>query len=97
MQAQTGGDLATVLEGLAGTIRDRRRLRRRVNAVTAQGRATAWLLGLLPLAVSAFAVSQDELRGAMLRTLIGQIFLATALFLDALAIFLLVRITRIDP
>jgi tight adherence protein B len=97
VQAQTGGDLATVLEGLAGTIRDRRRLRRRVRAVTAQGRATAWLLGLLPLGIGAFTATQDELRVAMLTTLIGQIFLGTALGLDALAIFVLTRITRIDP
>jgi tight adherence protein B len=96
VQAQTGGDLATVLEGLAGTIRDRRRLRRRVRAVTAQGRATAWLLGLLPLGVGAFTATQDELRAAMLGTLVGQIFLGTAIALDALAIFVLTRITRID-
>ncbi|HTD37829.1 MAG TPA: type II secretion system F family protein [Candidatus Limnocylindrales bacterium] len=97
VQAQTGGDLATVLEGLASTIRDRRRLRRRVKAITAQGRATAWLLGLLPLAVGAFVATQDELRVAMLGTLLGQFFLGLALVLDFIAIFLLTRIVRIDP
>jgi len=97
VQSQTGGDLGTVLEGLAGTIRDRRRLRRRVRAVTAQGRATAWLLGLLPLGVGAFVLTQDELRDAMLQTLPGHIFLAVALLLDAVAVFVLVRMTRIDP
>jgi tight adherence protein B len=96
VQAQTGGDLASVLEGLAGTIRDRRRLRRRVKAITAQGRATAWLLGLLPLAVGAFVATQDELRVAMLSTLLGQLFLGAALVLDAIAIFVLTRIVRID-
>ena len=96
VQAQTGGDLASVLEGLAGTIRDRRRLRRRVKAITAQGRATAWLLGLLPLGVGAFVASQDELRGAMLGTLLGQIFLGLALILDFMAIFVLTRMVRID-
>jgi tight adherence protein B len=97
VQAQTGGDLAKVLDGLAGTIRDRRRLRRRVRAITAQGRATAWLLGLLPVAVGGFVTAQDELRIAMLTTLVGQILLGAALALDALAIFTLTRITRIDP
>jgi tight adherence protein B len=97
VQAQTGGDLGSVLDGLAGTIRDRRRLRRRVKAITAQGRATAWLLGLLPLAIGGFVASQDELRDAMLGTLIGQFFLGLAMALDALAIFSLVRITKIDP
>ena len=97
VQAQTGGDLGSVLDGLAGTIRDRRRLRRRVKAITAQGRATAWLLGLLPIAIGGFVASQDELRDAMLGTLIGQFFLAFAFILDGLAIFSLVRITKIDP
>jgi tight adherence protein B len=97
VQAQTGGDLGSVLDGLAGTIRDRRRLRRRVKAITAQGRATAWLLGLLPLAIGGFVASQDELRDAMLATFVGQIFLAFAFLLDGLAIFSLMRITKIDP
>jgi tight adherence protein B len=97
VQSQTGGDLGSVLEGLAGTIRDRRRLRRRVSAITAQGRATAWLLGLLPLAVGAFVLTQAELRDSMLYTNIGRLFLAIALGLDGLAIFSLGKIARIDP
>jgi tight adherence protein B len=97
VQSQTGGDLGSVLEGLAGTIRDRRRLRRRVSAITAQGRATAWLLGMLPLAVGLFVLSQADLRAAMLDTLVGRIFLAIALGLDALAVFSLGKIARIDP
>jgi tight adherence protein B len=96
VQAQTGGDLGSVLDGLAGTIRDRRRLRRRVKAITAQGRATAWLLGMLPLVIGMFIMSQDELREPMLHSLLGQILLAIALGLDALAIFCLVRITSIE-
>ena len=97
VQAQTGGDLGEVLDGLAATIRDRRRLRRRISAVTAQGRATAWLLGLLPIGVGAFVVTQAELRDAMLFTLIGQVLLAISLGLDALAIFALFKITKMDP
>ncbi|HEY0613669.1 MAG TPA: type II secretion system F family protein [Candidatus Elarobacter sp.] len=97
VQAQTGGDLGTVLDGLAGTIRDRRRLRRRVKAITAQGRATAWLLGMLPVGVGCFVLTQGELRDSMLFTWLGQMFLTVALALDALAIFTLSRITKIDP
>jgi len=96
VQAQTGGDLGSVLEGLAGTIRDRRRLRRRVRAITAQGRATAWLLGLLPIVIGAVIATQDELRDPMLHTIIGKLLLGIALGLDALAIFCLIRITKID-
>lgn len=98
VQAQTGGDLASVLESLANTIRDRRRIRRRISAITAQGRATSVLLGLLPLALGGFLiVAEPQLRDAMLFTLIGQILLAVALGLDGIAIFTLMKIVNIDP
>lgn len=98
VQSQTGGDLATVLDNLATTIRDRRRLFRRISAVTAQGRATGWLLGMLPIGVGLFVViSQPMLRGAMLQTTLGQVLLAIALALDALAVYFLLKITKVDP
>lgn len=98
VQSQTGGDLATVLDGVAATIRDRRRLLRRVSAITAQGRATAWLLGMMPIGVGTFLMATEpQLRDAMLNTNLGRIFLAAALALDALAVGCLFKITRIDP
>jgi len=96
VQAQTGGDLAGVLDNLAGTIRDRRRLQRRIAAITAQGRATGWMLGLLPPGVGGFIlIAEPMLRDAMLKTPVGQLSLAAALFLDALAIFTLMKIGTI--
>jgi tight adherence protein B len=98
VQSQTGGNLAGILVGLADTIRDRRRLLRRVSAITAQGRATGWLLGLLPVALGAFlVVAEPTLRTAMLFTPIGQLFLGLALGLDALSIFSIMKIVQIDP
>lgn len=98
VQSQTGGNLGNILVGLADTIRDRRRLLRRVNAITAQGRATGWLLGLLPVALGGFlVVAEPTLRQAMLFTPVGQLFLGVALGLDALSIFSIMKIVQIDP
>jgi tight adherence protein B len=97
VQSQTGGDLAGVLENLADTIRDRRRLKRRISAITAQGRATGWLLGLIPLGVGGFlVVAEPQLRDAELHTIVGQLFLGAALGLDGLAIFALMKITKLE-
>lgn len=97
VQSKTGGDLASVLDNLAATIRDRRRLARRVNAITAQGRATGWLLGMLPIGVGMFIVfTQPMLRDGMLLTPLGRILLAASLILDAIAVFTLSRITKVD-
>jgi tight adherence protein B len=98
VQSQTGGNLGDILDGLANTIRDRRRMRRRISAITAQGRATGWLLGLLPIGIGMFlVVAEPQLRDAMLFTILGRIFLAIALALDGLAIFSLMKIVNIEP
>jgi tight adherence protein B len=49
IQKESGGNLAEVLEGLSQTIRDRFRLKKQVRVHTAQGRATGWVLSLLPV------------------------------------------------
>ncbi len=98
VQSATGGNLGSVLVGLANSIRDRRRLMRRVSAITAQGRATGWLLGLLPVALGGFlVVAEPSLRQAMLFTTVGQLLLGVALGLDALSIFAIMKIVQIDP
>ena len=97
VQSQSGGDLAGVLEHLADTIRDRRRLTRRVNALTAQARVSAWVLGLLPLGFLAFILlTQPDMRDATLYTPIGHVVLGTALFFDVAAVFVLFRMTKFE-
>jgi tight adherence protein B len=97
VQSQAGGDLASVLEHLADTIRDRRRLARRISALTAQARASAWVLGGLPLFFLAFIMlTQPALRDALLYTFIGHVVVFLAVALDIMAIFVLVRMTRLD-
>ena len=46
---EVGGDLVEVLEAVAATIRARAQLRRQVRTLSAQGRLTARILGLMPI------------------------------------------------
>ena len=48
-QRETGGNLAEVLDNLANVMRDRFRVRQQLRVLTAQGRMSGWLLGLLPI------------------------------------------------
>lgn len=97
VQSQSGGDLAGVLETLADTIRDRRKLARKVSALTAQGRASAFVLGGLPLFILAFILlTQPTLRNATLLTTVGHVTLFLCLGLDAAAIFVLLKMSRFD-
>jgi tight adherence protein B len=51
IQRQIGGNLAVILETIVQTIRDRSRIQRQVTTLTAQGRLSGTVIGLLPFAL----------------------------------------------
>ena len=64
---ESGGNLAEVLETIAGTIRERGQLRRQVKSLSAEGRMSAWILLALPFGLAGvMAVDQP---GVSLRAL----------------------------
>ncbi len=48
IQHETGGNLSKLLSDLAALIRERQKLRRTIRVLSAEGRTSAWVLGLLP-------------------------------------------------
>jgi tight adherence protein B len=51
VQREVGGNLAEILDVISYTIRERVRIKGEINALTAQGRITAWVISLLPVAL----------------------------------------------
>jgi tight adherence protein B len=49
VQREVGGNLAEILDVISFTIRERVRLKGQIAALTAQGRATAWVISALPI------------------------------------------------
>jgi tight adherence protein B len=49
IQSSTGGNLGEILENLSGVIRDRFKMRRKIRALAAEGRASAMILSALPI------------------------------------------------
>ncbi len=97
VQQSTGGDLAKVLEKLGNTIRDRRRVFRKMNALTAQGRFGAAIIGALPCLVGGFVVfTQPSMGHALMHTTPGNIALGLFALLEGLAIFSLNKILQFD-
>ena len=78
VQRQTGGNLAEVLENLAATVRERRRVRGEVMALTTGPRVSAYVLAAVPvlLFVYFFAISKDY-REVMTGTTYGWMLLGT--------------------
>lgn len=97
VNAQTGGNLGKILDHLALTIRERRRIKRKIKALTAEGTASAWIIGALPLGVGAFIVTtQPHMRAALLGTTAGHASLVTFVLLEAVGILSVVRLVRVD-
>jgi tight adherence protein B len=51
IQGSTGGNLGEILENLSGVIRERFKMRRKIRALAAEGRASALILSSLPIAM----------------------------------------------
>lgn len=97
IQSQTGGNLAKVLEHLASTIKERRRVYRKMRALTAEGRMTGWVIALLPVIVGLMIVLlQPKMRDALLFTWVGHIVLVFVLLLEGAGIAMLRRIMRFE-
>ena len=52
IQRQVGGNLAEVLDNIAGTIRERIRIKGEIRTLTAQGRISGLIIGLLPIVLT---------------------------------------------
>ncbi|MEA2665379.1 MAG: tight adherence protein [Candidatus Eremiobacteraeota bacterium] len=97
VQSQTGGNLAKVLEHLATTIKERRRVWRKMRALTAEGRMTAIVIAALPVVVCALiCLLQPAMRHALFQTSIGAGVMAFVAFLELAGIMMLRKIMAFE-
>lgn len=97
IQRATGGNLAEILDNLAATIRDRLRVRREVQTLTAQERYSSYLVGALPIIMFfIIAAMNPEYLFALFGTGLGQAMLAGAIFLELLGFATISRIMDIQ-
>ena len=91
LHRHSGGDLPTVLDGLAATLWERRAAHRDVRAMTAQARLSGVILGMLPIGFFGFLLltSRYEMLQAI-GTPLGGMALGIGLGLETLA-FLWIR------
>ncbi len=97
IQSQTGGDLAQILEQLANTIKERRRMKRKISALTSEGRASCAVLVAIPIALAMIiSVIQPEMGHALFFTNPGHVALAIVFVLEVCALISLKSIMKVD-
>lgn len=97
VQQETGGNLGEVLGKLSYIIRKRQELFLRVRAITSEGRATAWILGCLPifLMVTLYFLSPDYLMPLFV-TKTGHIILFFAFALIGFGFYVIRKMSQIE-
>lgn len=93
---EVGGDLAGLLRNVADLIRARLKLRLSIRAITAEGRISAWILGLLPFILAGTLVLLNPTYIAPLwQDPAGQRLVLYALVFMGFGILWMVRLTRV--
>ncbi|HEY9766816.1 MAG TPA: type II secretion system F family protein [Chroococcales cyanobacterium] len=96
IQRETGGNLAEILTNIHDTIRDRIRMQGEVQALTAQGRLSGWVLSILPSGVGLlFYVLNPAYISLLFTDPRGQMVVGAAIFSQIIGIFAIRRIVTI--
>ena len=97
IQREVGGNLAQVLDSISDTIIERIRMKREINALTAQGRMSAMVLLALPFAVGAFMYFANHDQFIILfEEPLGQMALVASVIMEIIGILVIRKIVDID-
>ena len=97
VQQETGGSLSEIMSNLAGIIRKRKLLRHKIKALTAEGRASGVVLGILPVILfgAMYYVSPDRMNLFFITDL-GNMLLGACAVLLLTALIVVKSLLKID-
>lgn len=97
IQREVGGNLAQILDSISDTIAERIRMKREINALTAQGRLSAVILLLLPFVAGLFTYIFNKSQMMILfEETVGQIAVAASIVMDIIGFLIIRRIIDIE-
>ncbi|ALK97857.1 pilus assembly protein TadB [Massilia sp. WF1] len=96
IQRETGGNLSELLDNIGRIIRDRIKLLGQVRVLSAEGKMSAWVLGLLPFgAAGMIQLTNPQFLALLLTDSAGQKMVGFALGMMAVGFFVMRKIIRI--
>lgn len=96
LNQKVGGSLADILDTVVGTIRERIQIRQQLKVLTAMGRISGWIIGLMPVFMLAyFMLVNPEYMGWFFVTPAGNITLAAAAVWELIGILAVRKIVNI--
>lgn len=96
IQRQTGGNLSEILDTIAGTIRERYKIRGEIRTLTGQGRVSGLIIGSLPVALLLImSLINKELIMTLFTTSTGNILLLLSVGLETIGAIAINKIVTI--
>lgn len=96
LNQRVGGGLAEIVETVSETIRERIQIRQQLRTLTAMGRMSGWILGLMPVALLGyFMITNPDYMGWFFTSLTGNIVLALAGAWELLGVLVIQKIVNI--
>lgn len=94
---EIGGDVADLLDQIAGTVRERERVRGQIAVLSAEGKVSGIVLVAMPFVIAGvtFTVAPDYL-GELTGSTVGQLMLAGGVAAMIIGIFWIRRIVRLE-
>ena len=97
IQKQVGGNLAEVLNNISHTIRERVRIQGEINTLTAQGKMSAIIIILLPIALAGIlTIINTEYMMEFFQDIIGQVLLVASIISMIIGTVIIRKIIDID-
>jgi tight adherence protein B len=97
VQTEIGSSLAEILQHVSQSVRNRQRLSQQIRALTAQSRASAIIVSILPVIILViFSVLKPDYTRPLFTNPLGIRMLQTAIVLDVMAFFAMRRIAKVD-
>lgn len=97
IQRQVGGNLATVLDKIVETIRERAKIQRQIVTLTAQGRLSGIVIGLLPiiLGLVLYFIEPDYI-GTLFEHPVGYMLIGAGIFSGIIGFIFIRKLTMIE-
>ncbi|MFN2615127.1 MAG: VWA domain-containing protein [Actinomycetota bacterium] len=97
IQRQVGGNLAMLLRTVADTLRERERVRRQIKVLSAEGRLSAWILGVLPFGIAGYIMMVNPtFLTTMTTDPLGRLMIGGSLVMLGLGVVWMRKIIRIE-
>ena len=97
VQREVGGNLSSLLGNLSETIRERFRINQEVRTLTAEGRMSGYVVGVLPIALAmVIKAIQPDYLDPLIETPSGHTLLKTAAFLEVTGFYFIRKACKVN-